>query len=361
MERGAKDSEAKRVSNLLDDLRRVDSRDMYGRMRAFPEQVEDAAKRARSFSFTPPSGIRNAIVCGMGGSAIGGDIAREYLRDFLEIPVEVSRDYGLPGYAGTRSLVVVSSYSGNTEETVSSMREALGVGAVIVALSTGGEVKRIAQERGVPHLELPAGFAPREALAYSVLPLLFLLSFYSPGAPLEADLPEAISLLRELSPRLADPGPENETYSLAAALQNSFPVIYSDAHHMGSVVTRWRSQLAENSEALASSHLLPEMNHNEIMGWRPGDLLPRRCHVIFLADRGARERVRRAWGFSRELIERSAGGVTEIRSEGKGLLSRMLSLIYKGDFVSLYHSFLRGIDPSPVERIDFLKDRLSRG
>jgi glucose/mannose-6-phosphate isomerase len=333
---------------------------MYGKLLAFPEQVEDAAERAGAFPFTPPSGIECAIVCGMGGSAIGGDLARDYLRDFLRIPLEVIRDYRLPAYIGKKSLVIVSSYSGNTEETVSSMREALRVGAVVVALSTGGEVMRLAREHGVPHFELPSGFAPREALAYSIVPLLFLLRPLSGSVPLGEELAEARSLLRDLSPRLGTPDEVNEAYSLARELQGRFPVIYSAARHFGSVVTRWRSQLAENSEVLSSSHHLPEMHHNEIMGWRPGEDFLGRCHVIYLSDRGFHERVRRGWAHSSELIRKCAGGVTEVQSQGKGLLARVFSLIYKGDFVSLYHSFLRGIDPTPVARIEFIKDRLSR-
>jgi glucose/mannose-6-phosphate isomerase len=295
----------------------------------------------------------------MGGSAIGGDLAKDYLVDNLTVPVEVVREYDLPGYVGKRSCVVISSYSGNTEETVSAMKESLARGATLVALTTGGEVEKLAEANGIPLLRIPAGFQPREALAFSFIPILSILGSRCRDLDFEGEIGQAVEVLRSLSKRLAGPDEENEAYRLARALRDRFPVIYSRSKYFRSVVNRWRSQLAENSEVLATTHLLPELNHNEIVGWGQNREFLSRTHVIFLTDAGFDTKIRLRLDLTREILEPLAGGSSEIRSEGEGLLSRMLTLIYKGDFVSLYHSCLYGVDPTPVDKIVLLKERLS--
>ncbi|MFQ6103143.1 MAG: bifunctional phosphoglucose/phosphomannose isomerase [Candidatus Glassbacteria bacterium] len=347
------------MKDLLGKLQKVDSEGMHAKMSAFPAQVEEASQLGRAFRYGAFEQIDNVVVCGMGGSAIGGDLAKDYLIDSIRVPIEVNRDYHLPAYAGKRSLVLVSSYSGNTEETISSLRDALRRGSVIRGLTTGGEIERICVSKGIPLLKIPLGFAPREALAFSFIPILFLLRPFCEGEDLEGEVAEAIITLNELSSKLSNPGQENEAYLLARDLYGYFPVIYSQSRHFSSVVRRWRSQLAENSEVLASSHQLPELSHNEIMGWEhDGDLLSR-FHVVLLKDQGFNKRVLMSWKYILEIIKDKAGKVSEIGSEGKGLLARMLSLIYKGDFVTLYLSYLRGVNPTPVDKIELLKRRLA--
>ncbi len=347
------------MKNLSKRFREIDSSGMYDRVVAFPDQVEEAVSLARGCRFPVAGDIQNVIICGMGGSAIGGDLAKDYLIDNLEIPVEVSREYRLPAYAGEKSLVLISSYSGNTEETISSMRDAIRKGAALFFISTGGEVKKLADSRQIPGLTVPRGYQPREALAFSFLPILHFLGYFCTGLDLAAAASEAVDVLRGLSAGLRVPDEGNEVFTLARRLKDHFPVIYSQSRFFSSVVTRWRSQLSENSEILSSTNCLPELDHNEIMGWGENEDLLNRCHVVFLKDPGFHERVLLRWQLTREIIDTKAEGVTEVESEGDGLLARMLSLIYKGDFVSLYLSYLYGVDPTPVVRIEFLKDRLS--
>jgi len=347
------------VKDILKNVKTVDSSGMYDRMCNFPGQVEDAAKLASRFRPDTGSQIENIIICGMGGSAIGGDLAKDFLVDRLPIPVEVNRDYELPDYAGKKSLVIISSYSGNTEETLAAMNGAIARKSILVAYTTGGEVGRLADTAGIPALIVPDGFQPREAVAYSFIPILFLLGSYCEDLNLEGEVNEAVSMLRELSGILGRPASGNEAYDVALCLHNRFPVIYSQSRYFRSVVCRWRSQLAENSKILSSSHLLPELNHNEIVGWGQNADKLAESHVLFLRDKGFHERVSLRWALTREIIDDLACGTTEVESEGKGLLARMLSLIYKGDFVSLYLSCLYGVDPTPVENIRFLKERLS--
>lgn len=343
---------------LLARLRSESTGEVYDRMLSIPAQAEDAFVRAGGWEFSPPRTVGNVVICGMGGSAIGGEIARDCLLENLSVPVAVNREYRLPGYAGHESLVVVSSYSGDTEETVSSFEDALRRSASIVALSTGGEVARLAGEHGVPLFRLPGGYQPREALPSMLFFFLHLLSAWCRDLDLESEVSEALEVAGTLCPVLADPATENEALDAARAIVGSMPVVYSSSRHLAGVTARWRSQLAENSEMLSITNLLPEMNHNEVMGWsRKSPPFP--LSVLFLDDPGEHPRIKLRWRYTRELIEPLASGVTEIRAEGKGLLARMLSLICKGDFVSLYHSCLRGVDPTTIANIRFLKDRLS--
>jgi glucose/mannose-6-phosphate isomerase len=346
------------ADDLLARLRSGPAGLMYDRMRAFPSEVEESFARARAWDTPVPRGVENVVLCGMGGSSIGGRIARDFLTDHLTIPASVSRGYLLPGYTGEKSLVVVSSYSGDTEETVSSFEDALRRGARIVALSTGGEVARIAGRHGVPLFPLPAGYQPREALAPMLLFVVRLLSAWCRDLDLESEVAGAVEVLGRLCPELADPDGGSEALAVARSLAGTLPVIYASSPHLGGVADRWRSQLAENSEVLSIVNLLPEMNHNEIMGW--GGESPRvPLSVLFLDDPRAHPRIRLRWKCTRELIEPRAASVTEIAAFGTGLFARMLSLICKGDFVSLYHSCLRGIDPAAIANIRLLKDRLS--
>jgi len=347
------------VTDILESVRKVDTRGMYDKICAFPDQVEDAARLARSFKPDLGEKIENIIICGMGGSAIGGDLAKDFLTDRLPIPLEVNRDYGLPAYAGRKSLVIISSYSGNTEETLSAMDEAEKRKTVLAAFTTGGEVGRLAGASGIPVLRIPEGFQPREAVAYSFIPILYLLGSFCGNLDLESETHGAVSVLRRLSGTLGNPDRDSEAYGIASALYDRFPVIYSQSQYFRSVVTRWRSQLAENSKILSSSHLLPELCHNEIVGWRKNIEIPPGAQAVFLQDRAFHDRISLRWELTRQIIMNSAGRVIEVESEGEGLLARMLSLIYKGDFVSLYLSCLYGVDPTPVENIDFLKKRLS--
>ena len=355
------------IKNILDDLDRIkqlDKSSMVKLLADFPSQCEDAIRIAESFQL--PKGHEKAskiLFTGLGGSAIGADLARAYLIDEIKVPVFVNRDYTLPAFVDQDTLVFVSSYSGETEETLSAYENAAKKTSKIICVSTGGKLGEIAKARNIPLVTIPKNFPPRTALGYSFfvpLVLLVKMGFISDKA---ADMKETVKVLIELRDKelsLEVKAENNPAKKIALKLFDKFTVIYGASRNIDSVVVRWRGQLAENSKALASSHVLPEMNHNEIVGWEfPKDIL-KKFAVILLRDKGEHPRVAVRMRITKEILRKTAGEVLEVDSKGDSLLARMFSLIYIGDFVSFYLAVLYGIDPTPVERITYLKKELAK-
>jgi glucose/mannose-6-phosphate isomerase len=306
-------------------------------------------------------GVQNIVLTGLGGSAIGGDLLRSYLVKELDIPFAVNRYYTLPEFVGRNTLVIVSSYSGNTEETISAHKEAMKRKARILCISTGGETARMAKIFKQPWIQIPPGLSPRAALGYSFFPLLVVLSRLGFIKPKDRDIKETIQLLKIKSLSFGNPeSPENAPLKLAERLKGKLPVIYSPAEHLDTVNIRWRGQIAENAKQLSSGHVLPEMNHNELVGWKVLTDLMKHMHVIFLKDFGTYKRVAIREGITKQVVSMYAGEVTEVASEGRGLLARLFSLIYFGDWVSLYLAILNNENPEPVAIIDYLKSELSK-
>jgi glucose/mannose-6-phosphate isomerase len=269
----------------------------------------------------------------------------------------------LPGFAGRRSLVIVSSYSGDTEETVSAYKDARAKGARIVAVTSGGRIGMMAGRDGFPVITMPVGLPPRCALGYSFFSILMLLCAIGVVGDKSEDMDETIRVMGDLrSKRLAwhVKGKNNIAKNIAGRLYRKYVVIYSGQERMDAVAARWRGQLAENSKTMASSHVIPEMNHNEIVGWGyPGRLIENSA-VIMLKDKGDHPRISLRMDITRNIIRRSGVEVTELESMGESALARMFSLAYVGDFVSFYLAILNGIDPTPVRMIDYLKKELAK-
>jgi glucose/mannose-6-phosphate isomerase len=306
-------------------------------------------------------GVQNIVLTGLGGSAIGGDLLRSYLVKELDIPFIVNRYYTLPEFVGKNTLVIVSSYSGNTEETISAHKEAMKRHARILCISTGGETARMAKKFKQPWIQIPPGLSPRAALGYSFFPLLVALVRLGFIKPKDKEIKETIQLIKSKVPTFSNPeSPENAPLKMAERLVGKLPVIYSPAEHFDTVNIRWRGQIAENAKQLSSGHVLPEMNHNELVGWKVLTELMTHFHVVFLKDVGTHKRVAIREEITKQVVSKYAGDVTEVASEGKGLLARLFSLIYFGDWVSLYLAILNNENPEPVAIIDYLKSELSK-
>jgi glucose/mannose-6-phosphate isomerase len=350
------------VLDQLDHCTALDPRSMKSLLESFPEQVQEATQIASELSLSLPKGTRVIIVTGLGGSAIGGDLARSIAGSQLKIPFIVNRDYDLPGFTDASSLVFACSYSGNTEETLAAYKQARRAKASIVCITSGGQLEAMANADQVPVLHLPPGFPPRAALAYSLVTLLTALQIMGLIPDMIGSIKETVGLLSVLRERygFANLHTANPAKNLAHSLHGKVVAVYGSNGVMDAVAFRWRSQIAENAKNLAFHHALPEMNHNELVGWQyPKDVL--RCFgVVFLRDRSDHPQVQRRFQLTRELIAERTDTVHEIWSEGDSLLARVMSVIYLGDFVSLYLAYLNNTDPTPVQVIDYFKSRLSK-
>ncbi|MGH2399645.1 MAG: bifunctional phosphoglucose/phosphomannose isomerase, partial [bacterium] len=331
---------------------------MLDLIRRLPEMCAEAWK----LPATPPlPAVRptSIVTIGMGGSGIGGDLLRAVLYDDTPIPIVAVKDYRGPGVLGPSSLVFACSYSGNTEETLAAYDQAAVRGATCVVVTSGGDLLRAARDRGHPAVVVPKGLPPRAALAYLFIPLLAVLGRAGIIRSLDAEIREAVGILRGLNERF---GPENASSParrLAERLQGRIPVIYSSSPFLEPAAQRWKDQFNENAKTFAVWNTFPELNHNETVGWGMDEGLARTIHVIILRDRAEPARLAQRVSITKELAFGRAAGVDEIQSEGEGKLARLLSTILIGDMTSWYLALLRGVDPTPVPVIDELKKRLS--
>jgi glucose/mannose-6-phosphate isomerase len=340
----------------------IDTSNMYKLIKNFPQQVEEAIAIGNAAKLKlNVSKVQNVVLNGLGGSAIGGDLLKSYLAGELTIPFLVNRHYALPKFVGKSTLVIISSYSGNTEETTAAFKEALKRGAKILCISSGGEVTKIARKHKLPLIVIPGGLPPRAALGYSFFPLLIALGKLGLIRNKAKEIKEALAILKTKSDEYGSPDPaSNRSIQLAEQLQNRIGVVYSSVERFDAVATRWRGQMAENGKSLMFGHVLPEMNHNELVGWKALTNQMRDMQVIMLRDKDDHPRVRIRMDVTRGVIAEHTTHLTEVWSEGQSLLARIFSLVCLGDWTSFYLAILHGIDPSPVRVIDFLKEELSR-
>jgi glucose/mannose-6-phosphate isomerase len=342
-------------------IERYDKSNMQKLLRKFPWQVEDAVVIGRKalIPYSAPT-IRNIVVSGLGGSAIGGDLLRSYLAEELRVPFIVNRHYFLPEFVDRNSLVLISSYSGNTEETIAAHHDAAKRKAKVLCISSNGETERLAKKFKQPFITIPKGYPPRAALGYSFFAPLLALTKMKLIPSRERDIRETIALLKRKSKRYSALNKQNDALQLAKQLYNKLPIIYSAADRFDIVNLRWRGQLAENAKVLAFGHVLPEMNHNELVGWKVLRRYMEKMAVVFLRDKEDHSRVQMRMKITKDIVGEFAGKVLEAHSEGKSLLVRMFSLIYLGDWVSYYLAIFNGIDPTPVKVIDYLKSELAK-
>ena len=349
----------------IDDIKvieKVDQARMRDILTGFGQQLRQAFQLGKNLALSPnPGRIKNIVFCGMGGSAIGAEIISAYLRNQTKASIYINRDYSLPRFVDRNCLVILISYSGNTEETLSAYEQARKIGSKIIVLSSGGRLVDLAKKNSFSHVLIPAGFPPRSALAFLCLPILALFSRMQLIEDKTKEVEETASVLEQMQRNSLGVDVKtgaNPAKKLALSLFGNFCVIYGASEHLAGVVSRWRGQLAENAKTLASSHVLPEMNHNEIVGWQNPRKLLKTFVAVFLRDKADHRQVQKRIKISKEIFQKEGIRVEEIYSQGSSLLARTFSLIYLGDFTSFYLAVLNGEDPTPVKRIDYLKQRL---
>ena len=352
---------------LLDDprsIKKYDRSDMLDVIGSFPGQCREAEKIGSAFSI--PRGYRipyrNIVCTGLGGSAIGSDILRSYLFPELKIPIFVNRNYLLPAFVDEHTLVIASSYSGETEETLSAYRDAKKRRAKVAAVTSGGRLRSMADRDGVPVIKIPEGIPPRCATGYMFFSALAILTKAEILKARPGETGETIKVLESMERSKLGfrvTGKKNIAKAIAKAIYGKYPVIYASQDYMDCAVTRWRGELAENSKTLSSGNLFPELNHNEIVGFEnPGNLL-KRAVVIMLEDSHDHPRISRRMKITKGLLNEEGIEVIEVPSSGNSRLARIFSLVYTGDFVSFYLAMLNRTDPTPVARIAYLKKELA--
>lgn len=354
---------------VLDDpavIQKCDPANMRELIHHVPDQMKEAERIGGALVLDDRlgRGISNLVFAGLGGSAIGADFVRSYLAHEFQLPIIVNRHYRLPRFVDEKTLLILSTYSGDTEEVLASFDEGLARKARLLVIASGGEITRRAQSRLIPLIQIPKGLPPRAALAYSVIPLLIALSKIGfPNVYRSEELKETRELLQTLADTrygISIPLGKNRAKQLAKDMLERYPIIYSAADYFDAVALRWRGQIEENAKALSSHHLFPELTHNELAGWKHPKQLIRQFVVFLLRDSGDHARVQMRMDLAAELIQNSGTKVIQIFSEGKSLLARMFSLICLGDWASFYLAVLYGTDPTPVEAIQKLKRELAK-
>lgn len=342
-----------------EDIQQIDSQGMWNLVESFPDHWEQISKQTESLDLqVDKSRIKNICFAGMGGSAIGADLIRAYSLDSCPMPVHVNRHYDIPQWVGENTLFIACSFSGNTEETLSALSQAMERNAQVIGVTSGGQLLVNAQKQDFDYIKIPGGMPPRAALAYSFVPLFRIfqyLGFLDEG---EEALAETLDLLKQ-GVRNFQNTSFNRALTIAEDINESLPLIYSDARVFEPVNLRWRGQFEENAKMLAYGNFIPEMNHNEIVGWEQIAHLTGRLSVLILKDREDNERVLRRMEIVEELVKDQAITVINIESKGESRLSRMFSLIQLGDWVSIYLALLNEVDPTPIAKIDLLKSKLA--
>jgi glucose/mannose-6-phosphate isomerase len=341
-----------------EEIKQYDCQGMLERILNLPQQMAHALEISRAVSLKFPADFSNVCIAGMGGSAIGGDIARAVLADAAGVPIAVSRYYSLPKYVNETSLVIACSYSGETEETLAAYDDARAKGAQIVCVTAGGSLAQKARANGHPVILIPGGYPPRAALGYLMTPLFYVLFYAGIAANPEADFRETIEMLKSLADEYNPNATPNRAQEIAYQLQGTIPLIYTAAG-LAPAARRWKCQLSENSEVMAFCNLFPELNHNEIMGWGPLQGINRQFRIIYLRDHNLHPNVLKRMEITKTILEQHSGGVIEVESQGSSLLARLFALIFLGDLVSLYLAILNRVDPTAIGHIDFIKKALS--
>lgn len=350
----------------LDDLaalRRLDSLDILTPVERLGAQARAGWDIGRATPGLPSGeGIEAVAVLGMGGSAVAGDIAQAVVEPGLTRFFRVLKGYGpLPGWVGPRTLVVALSYSGDTEETLDAVGDAVERGASIVSLSSGGRLAEAAGERGWPHVLVPGGLQPRASLGYLALPLLAVLERLGLIGPLGDDVAEAEGVLSGIA-RACDrrvPLADNPAKRLALAAAGKIPLVYGGQGLAAVAARRFKCDLNEYAKMPAFANELPEMGHNEIEGFRElSDVLRSRALIVELRDTEEDERLARRFEATRRILDGRVAGFTQVRATGSSPLARLLSLVQTTQLAAVYAGLAAGADPGPVHVIRRLKEEL---
>ncbi len=326
--------------------------DMRTWVAEFEKQLTDAENISRNAGLKPVTEpVQNVIISGLGGSGIGGTIVSELAKLHSPVPVTVNKDYFCPAFVGPHTLFIASSYSGNTEETLQCTEEAFRKGARVVVITSGGRLQQIAAEKDFDCIVVPGGYHPRACLGYSLFQLLGIFIHYRLLPPVFEEYRSGLAaFIRENGPAMQAKGQE-----LALFLKDSIPVLYAESHLEG-VTIRLRQQINENAKMLCWHHVIPEMNHNELVGWRNTN---NNLAVVFITDPDGYYRNRERTQYCINVVKKYTQRYTELSASGSNPLQKVFSLIHTGDWASIYLSELNGVDAMEIDVIHTLKSTLA--
>jgi glucose/mannose-6-phosphate isomerase len=344
----------------LEMIRKIDKSNMLQFCTYAAKHYVEATKNSEKvkFNYSTPG---NIIVSGMGGSGIGGELLKDYIRNKASVPVEVNKHYSLPAYSNKKTLVLLVSYSGDTEETLSAFLDALNRKCMIYCVSSGGNLLKFAEKLSVPFLQVKGGIPPRAAMPHLFVPLLKCIEKMGLASKVSENILETTKLLERISRenKPENPSKNNFAKTLAFSLNGTIPVVYGFGVYR-SVAMRWKQQLNENSKIPAKWEIFSELNHNEIVGWENPKQLGKNFSTVFIRDKAEPIGIRSRIENTETLMQPTISKIFEVWTKGKHNLSKMLSTVLLGDFVSVYLALLRKVDPTPVNSIVLLKEKIEK-
>lgn len=341
---------------------KIDKSNMFQSIWDFPENIIDAVELSENISLKNIyDSVNKIVIAGMGGSAIGGDVVYSLIKKDIKFPYIVNREYDIPAWVDSSTLVICSSYSGNTEETISVLRKAKSVNAKVIGITTGGTLGSLCTEFNYDHIIIPSGLQPRAALAFSFIPLLYLLK--KTGliqSELKSWLHSSAKLIRSKREDFSKQDASNDAFNLAKNIYNKLPIIYADSESLETVAVRLKGQICENGKILSYHSIFPEMNHNEIVGWHNNSEYFSNYYVLWLVDKEMNERNKSRHVIISDILSSLEVDQHKIEVPGDTFKERFLLLIHYGDWLSYWCAILHNTDPSPVENIQTLKNKLSK-
>jgi len=343
------------------EIKRVDKDDMLSFCLEAPQHCWEATKLARAVSIDYPK-PRTIIIAGMGGSAIGGELLKDWTKNKIHVPVEVCREYSLPAYANKKTLVFVISYSGETEEALSVLLDAIKRNCMTFCIVSGGKLLEFAEKLRLPYLQVPSWIPQsRAGLPFLFLPMPIFLEKLGLVSDVDSEISEAIRIMKQVKDENSPEKPLGDNFSkkLASGIEGTVPIIYGFGIYRA-VAQRYKQEFNENSKIPSKWEFFPELNHNEIVGWETEKELASCFSTIFIRDKDEPNEIRRRIEVTKELMSEGPEKIFEVWSLGESALAKMLSTIYIGDLTTLYLALLRGVNPTPVKTITLLKEKMKQ-
>lgn len=316
-----------------------------------PGEVKEAIELGASSNIAFKN-IKKVCIAGMGGSSIGGELLVSLSYRFSKIPFFIVRDYNLPKFVDSKTLLIIVSYSGNTEETLSFFEQAKGSNNIL-CISSNGVLEDQAKKEKIPLLSIPKGYPPRGAIAYLFFPILEILRKSKIMNIKKDSLKDTIEILEENKDTAKTWAEE-----VSGKLKEKLPFIYS-IYDFRTVARRWSTQINENSKSLAHWAVFSELDHNELVGWENPKEILKRTFIFILRERDGDKRINKRIEITSELIKEFSGEIVNVYADGDSQLAKIFSLIQKGDYLAYFLARAYKVDPLPVKRIQELKRRLA--